>query len=115
MGCNPSPAERILNLPIHSGSPEGHGGTFPMDLNRSACCLRNVWQDEYNIKCLIRLVQISWGIIFEDWKEKVFISQAYPDIPPVDFYSCVSHGGEIDPSSDQTKRCGFLRLTGTSH
>ena len=29
VGCNPSPAERILNLPIHSGSPEDAEAHFP--------------------------------------------------------------------------------------
>ena len=29
VGCNPSPAERILNLPIHSHSPEDMGAHFP--------------------------------------------------------------------------------------
>lgn len=29
VGCNPSPAERILNLPIHSPSPEDTGAHFP--------------------------------------------------------------------------------------
>lgn len=67
VGCNPSPAERILNLPIHSHSPEDTGAHFPWTwITLHAICTmygRTVvpWS------ALIHLVQITLPY-HEEWK-----------------------------------------------